>query len=217
MNPMRGPLAVMAGAALTMITACTTSGLSMRQTSSRAHSSAATSTTSGLSTRQTSSPTQSSAATSTARRVTSTLFEVAFSIPASWRVTPHEGPERVDYDGPDGWLDLVATSTNAPATGMRGRCLRIATSNVLNPYGTKPTIQLRTIDGRAGCIIHPSADALRMQRSAHGPSFTSAAAIVCYHTPITFPSTPGDRWGCLLIVADPAHITAIADSVLMLQ
>jgi hypothetical protein len=143
------------------------------------------------------------------RTVSSRTYEASVSIPASWRPTPYYAGE-VAYDGLSGWLELNAATGS---DGLRQACQGVATDNVLHPYGLHPHIVFRTIAGRPGCLIYPSADAVKQSRRAHGPAFATSSALVSYRHPV---SIGGTRCALLEVDADPSHLVAIADSLRLL-
>jgi hypothetical protein len=154
-----------------------------------------------------------------ARRVSSKTFAATISIPADWQPTPHLG--EFGYDGASGWVELNAATE---PSGLHSACTGVATGNVLHLYGLRPQIIYRSIDGRPGCLILPSNDAPPLPRQTQGPAFQNSAALVEYRQPITIgrgcaspTGQPGPPQPCiyslLMILADPAHLVAIADSV----
>ena len=151
-----------------------------------------------------------------ARLVSSQTFAVTISIPADWQPTPNLGPDRFGYDGPSGWMQLNAM---VEPSGLRYACTVAATGNVLYPYGLHPQIIYRSIDGRPGCLIFPSSDALRQSHRTGYPAFQNSAALVEYRQPISAgggcltPTGQHCLYSLLLIYADPAHLAAIMDSV----
>jgi hypothetical protein len=149
-----------------------------------------------------------------ARRVSSKTLAAAISIPADWQPTPFLG--EFGYDGASGWVELIAATE---PSGLHSACTGVATSNVLHPYGLHPQIIYRSIDGRPGCLIFPSSDAPRLPRRTMGTAFQDSAALVVYHQPVSAGgscvSPTGQRclYSLLMILADPAHLAAIVDSV----
>jgi hypothetical protein len=151
-----------------------------------------------------------------ARQVSSQTFAVTSSIPGDWQPTPDLGLDRVGYDGPSGWMQLDAM---VEPSGLHYACTVAATGNVLHPYGLHPQIIYRNIDGRPGCLIFPSSDALRQSHRTGYPTFQDSAALVEYRQPISAgggcltPTGQHCLYSLLLIYADPAHLAAIVDSV----
>jgi hypothetical protein len=140
------------------------------------------------------------------RTVSSRTYEASVSIPAGWRPTPYYAGEVAD-DGASGWMELDAVNGSG---GLRQACAGVATGNVLHPYGLHPRIVFRTIAGRPGCLIYPSADAARQSRRAGGPAFATSSALVSYRHPV---SIGGTSYALLEVDADPSHLAAIADSL----
>ncbi len=151
------------------------------------------------------------------RTVTSPAYAVTISIPVGWQPTLDLGPpEGFGYDGTSGWMQLDAT---VDPFGLHTACTD-ATLNVLHPYGLHPLIIYRSIDGRPGCLIFPSSDAAARARRARGPAFRDSEALVEYRQPTGAggygcigPTGQPCLWSLLVIYADPAHLTAIVDSV----
>jgi hypothetical protein len=151
------------------------------------------------------------------RQVSSETFAVTISIPGGgWQPTPNLGPDRFGYDGPSGWVQLNAM---VEPKGLHYACTVAAAGNVLHPYGLHPQIIYRSIDGRPGCLIFPSSDAPRQSHRTGYPTFQNSAALVEYRQPVSAGNgclTPTGQhclYSLLIIYADPAHLTAIADSV----
>jgi hypothetical protein len=151
------------------------------------------------------------------RQVSSETFAVTISIPGGgWQPTPNLGPDRFGYDGPSGWVQLNAM---VEPKGLHYACTVAAAGNVLNPYGLHPQIVYRSIDGRQGCLIFPSSDAPRQSHRTGYPTFQNSAALVEYRQPVSAgsgclsPTGQHCLYSLLIIYADPAHLTAIADSV----
>lgn len=142
----------------------------------------------------------------TVRTVTSPADAVTISIPANWRPTPFLGAGRFGYDGPAGWMQLSAATQ---PRDLRHACADVATGNVLHPYGLRPRVIYRSIDGRPGCLIIPSSDAPRWPHRAGGHAFQIGSAIAEYKHPVRI---GGTSYPLLVIDADPAHLTAIASS-----
>jgi hypothetical protein len=94
---------------------------------------------------------------------------------------------------------------------LRTECTVAATGNVLHPFGSHPRIVYRSIGGRAGCLILPSADAVQSPVRARGPKFQTSEALVMYTHPLPGP------WNLLVIYADPAHLIALVNSVRLLR
>jgi hypothetical protein len=151
-------------------------------------------------------PAEASQPHSAATAVTSRTYAATISIPASWRPAPGYAPA-LAYDGASGWVELTATNELG---GLRHSCTGISTDNVLHPYGLHPHIVYRSIGGRPGCLIFPSHDAPAWRHNSHGPLFQQSSAVAEYRLPLSF---DGTRWSLLEIDADPAHLTAIANSV----
>ena len=156
-----------------------------------------------------------------ARQVSSKTFAASISIPADWQPTPDYVGQFAYDDGASGWVELDAATE---PSGLHSACTGTATGNVLHPYGLYPQIIYRSIDGRPGCLIFPSGDAPRLPRRAWGTAFQDSAALVEYRQPVTIgggcaspTGQPGPPQPCLysllIILADPAHLVAIADSV----
>jgi hypothetical protein len=162
--------------------------------------------------------------TAPARVVSSLAYAVTMVIPSGWRPTPLLGsPAGFGYDGTSGWVELNAM---AEPYGLHYACTVAATGNVLHPYGLHPQIIYRAIDGRPGCLIFPSSDARALARRAGGPAFRASAALVEYRqsAPIGGSAPMGGcisltgrpcTFALLEIGADPAHLVAIVDSVLL--
>jgi hypothetical protein len=151
-----------------------------------------------------------------ARQVSSGTFAVTISIPGDWQPTPDLGADQPGYDG-SGWVQLNAM---VEPSGLRYACTVAASGNVsLNPYGLHPQIIYRNIDGRPGCLIFPSSDAIRQTHRTGYPAFQNSAALVEYRQPISAgggcltPTGQHCLYSLLLIYADPAHLVAIVDSV----
>jgi hypothetical protein len=148
--------------------------------------------------------------------VSSQTFAVTISIPGDWQPTPNLGADRFGSDGPSGWMQLNAM---VEPSGLHYACTVAAAGNVLNPYGLHPQIIYRSIDGRPGCLIFPSSDAPRQSHRTGYPTFQNSAALVEYRQPVSAGNgclTPTGQhclYSLLIIYADPAHLTAIADSV----
>ena len=144
--------------------------------------------------------------TTPVRTVYSSPYAVSISIPASWRPTPGIAPAGNGYDGATGWFEFNAMA--GPFTQHRA-CIVAASGNVLHPYGLHPRIQYRTIDGRPGCLIIASKDAVRQSRRPRGPAFKTSALLVEYRHPV---GIGGSRYAWLEVYTDPAHLAAIAAS-----
>lgn len=142
----------------------------------------------------------------TVRTLTSPNYAVTISLPASWRPTPFLGPGRFGYDGPAGWMQLSAA---IKPSDLRHACVGVATANVQHPYGLHPRVIYRSVGGRPGCLIIPSSDAPRWPQRAGGPAFQISSAIAEYKQPVRI---GGTSYPLLVIDADPAHLTAIANS-----
>jgi hypothetical protein len=142
-----------------------------------------------------------------ARPLTSQTYAASISIPVSWRPTPYLGPDRFGYDGSTGWVQLNAM---VEPFGLHYACTVAATGNVLHPYGLHPLIIYRSINGRPGCLILPSSDAVRQSARAGGLAFQNSAALVEYRQPIPMGSA---TYALLQVNADPAQLMAIVDSV----
>jgi hypothetical protein len=151
-----------------------------------------------------------------ARQVSSATFAVTISIPGYWQPIPNLGSGRFGYDGASGWVQLNAM---VEPFGLHYACTVAATGNVLHPYGLHPQIIYRNIDGRPGCLIFPSSDALRQSQRTWSPTFQNSAALVEYRQPVfagggcLTPTGQHCLFSLLLIYADPAHLAAIVDGV----
>ncbi len=159
-------------------------------------------------------PGHARSASPAATTVTSQTYAVSISIPVSWQPTP-DYTGQFAYDGTSGWVELNAM---ADPFGLHYACTVAATGNVLHPYGLHPHITYHSIDGRPGCLILPSSDALAQARRGGGPAFKDSEALVEYRQPPPIsgcisPTGQPCRWSILVIDADPAHLVAIVDSV----
>lgn len=73
--------------------------------------------------------------------------------------------------------------------------------HVLKPFGAKPTIQLKKIDGRSACVVFPSDD-------VGAPWY--AAAFIKYPQPVEI---EGDRYSILGLYADKNYFRGIVGSL----
>jgi hypothetical protein len=141
------------------------------------------------------------------RRLTDKALVVTVSIPAGWTKIAHLGPGRFGYTGTSGWMQLMA---NGDPGGLRHTCRLVSAGTAsIAVFGKHPRITFRTIDGRPGCVIMPSADSPRWAWRRDGPKFQQAEALIVYRHPIH----DDGRWPLLSIFSDPAHIKAIVRSV----
>lgn len=73
--------------------------------------------------------------------------------------------------------------------------------HVLKPFGAKPTIQLKEIDGRSACLVFPSDD-------VGAPWY--AAAFIEYPEPVEIES---DRYSILALYADKNYFRGMVESL----
>jgi hypothetical protein len=131
-------------------------------------------------------------------------YRASFDIPADWRMTPYHGGAAFDQDGTDGFVNVDAS---AGPGNMRAACRQIATSNVLHPYGTAPTLTVTKIDNHPACLISPSANAVQQSVRAGGRQFPDSAVVVRYRVLLS------GAFRYLLITCDPDHLWSIAESI----
>jgi hypothetical protein len=131
-------------------------------------------------------------------------YRASFAIPADWRVTPYQGGAAFDQDGSNGFVNVDAS---AGPGDIQAACRQIATSNVLLPYGSTPTLTVTEIDSHPACMISPSADAPLQTMRAGGREFPDSAVVVRYRVLL------GGAYRYLLITCDPDHLWPIAESI----
>ena len=131
-------------------------------------------------------------------------YAVAVDLPAGWSRTDDPGAARFEGDG--GYLELDALST---AGSAHDGCEQLA-HHTLQPYGSEPTIEDRTVDGQEGCVVRPSDD---QPAEMHG----EAAAVAAYPSPVTIegdtPGEPAHTYDYLVVYADGDHLDALLASL----
>jgi hypothetical protein len=78
---------------------------------------------------------------------------------------------------------------------------KLEVEHVLKPFGTKPTVQLKEIDGRSACLVFPSDD-------VGAPWY--AAAFIEYPEPVEI---EGDRYPILVLYADKNYFRGMVESL----
>jgi TolB protein len=132
------------------------------------------------------------------KRYTSSTYRITFSYPSNWQ--PTEGYQE-RFSGADGFFQVSALSSTPPST-LEDVCNSTA-QHKLNPYGRRPQVQRLQIQGRAACLILPSADQDRvMQRMA--------TLIVRYPKPIRLNGTDYNHF---MLHADKENIRKIANTL----
>jgi hypothetical protein len=132
---------------------------------------------------------------------TSKTYAATVTFPAPWTRTPGVS---FGYDGHSGWIELGAATE---PIGLRHTCRTSAAGGDIHIFGQHPHIIYRTIDGRPGCVIRPSADAPRQPIRKGGPEFRTSLAYVTYR------HTLRGGYKLLAIWADPTHLREIINSV----
>lgn len=133
------------------------------------------------------------------QRYSNSTYGVTFSYPSNWQPTKND-EER--FRGADGSFLVSALSSPPPST-IQDVCNDQALNHKLKPYGRRPQVQRLQIQGRAACLILPSADQDRaMERMA--------ALIVRYPKPIRIKGTDYNHF---ILYADKEHIRQIANTV----
>ena len=145
--------------------------------------------------------TPTGAATDTATTVDA--YQVALVLPDGWSRT-EDNPAR--FTGPDGYVELDAL---ANADSAHAGCEQLA-HHALQPYGSDPAIEDRSVDGQDACVLRPSDD---QPSEMHG----EAAAVVMYPTPVTIdgdsPGEPSQTYDALVVYADGPHLDALVDTL----
>jgi hypothetical protein len=93
-------------------------------------------------------------------------------------------------------LELMGDEDTTPEQACKGEV-----EHVLKPFGGKPAIQLKEIDGRSACLVFPSDD-------VGAPWY--AAAFIKYPEPVEI---EGDRYSILALYADRDYFRGIIGSL----
>ena len=93
-------------------------------------------------------------------------------------------------------LELMGDEGTTPEQVCKGEV-----EHVLKPFGAKPTIQLKEIDGSSACIVFPSDE-------VGAPWY--AAAFIKYPEPVEI---EGDRYSILALYADKAYFREMVESL----
>jgi predicted lipoprotein with Yx(FWY)xxD motif len=121
---------------------------------------------------------------------TNDRFGLSLKHPADWQpyeaVDPHNGIAR--YLGTNGFFVLIEM---ADAGGTAIDACRVGATHQTRPFGTDPSIQVLTVDGREGCLVWQSG------------GYDEAAAFI---------RVPDSSSG-ILLYADPAHMTDILSTL----
>ncbi|WP_134699495.1 PD40 domain-containing protein [Ammoniphilus sp. YIM 78166] len=121
----------------------------------------------------------------------SRLYRVSFPYPAIWSKMTHER-----YEGKDGFFQVSAVASDG---GIDEVC-RGEAYHILAPYGSRPQIQMTSIQNQPACFIFPSEDQPKEMNN-------QAALIVKYPHPVTI---QGIVYSYFLLWADRSHIGMLA-------
>lgn len=132
------------------------------------------------------------------QRYTSSTYRVTFSYPSNWQPTKNQ-EER--FSGTGGFF-LVSAFSSPPPSTLQDVCNTTA-QHKLKPYGNRPQVQRLQIQGRAACLILPSADQDRVMERM-------ATLIVRYPKPIRLKGTDYNHF---ILHADKEHIRQISNTL----
>jgi TolB protein len=128
---------------------------------------------------------------------TSQSYRVTLEYPANWQSIGGEEEKRA---GPDGFFELAAV--NGGGQSLAQVCDG-EVHHVLQPYGTRPTVEYATVAGQEACWILPSPD---QPADMNG----QAALIARYPQRVTVAQQP---YEFVVLWADRAHIRDIGGTL----
>jgi len=131
-------------------------------------------------------------------------YKVMLRFPSEWSRDPQIYQDRPYFSSErkprsvihDFQLLVMGDEGTTPEQACKGEV-----EHVLKPFGTKPTIQLKEIDGQSACLVFPSAD-------VGAPWY--AAAFIKYPEPVEI---EGDRYSILALYADKDYFRGIIGSL----
>lgn len=134
-------------------------------------------------------------------------LHVTYRQPWNWTPNPGTAPGDAGASGPGGFIELGPGNTK-PFT-LSEACANdlVMAAQHGNSLGSAPKVVSGRIDGHPACFVIPSNDAPLQGFGTQG-RFQYALAHIQYRIPLG-----GGPWLFLGLVADPAHLLSIAESI----